>query len=118
MYDLYLFITRVLKDLFQFDQCDVTNMQHAERLFRELQTLEYGVQQQKRAEESLAAKSSTDALLSEEAQIMRGVFREHGDYMASPELIEHCGAELLKNIQRQKGTAKLRDLQSLRAHKK
>jgi len=69
----------------------------------------------KKAKEAAAKSSDAEVLLQEESDILRGTYREYGEYMVAPTLVDHLGTEITKDFTRQKGGAKLRDLQVARS---
>ncbi len=113
-----MLLVRFLKDAMYFDQYDVTNGRAYEKMFGELQTIEYTLFTEERSKEATAAKSDTDVLLMGEKETLLGSFKENGEYMICTALIDHLGGELAEDFTRQKGASKLRDLQIARAKAK
>ena len=99
-------LTQIIKLLLLVDQCDGTNLQAAEAIFRRMQTIEYSYMEKVRDRE----QSGQSARLSlEEQAVFAGTTRGHTSLMVCPELLEYVRKEVEREASLVKNLRKARE---------
>ena len=99
-------LTQIIKLLLLVDQCDGTNLQAAEAIFRRMQTIEYSYMEKVRDRE----QSGQSARLSlEEQAAFAGTTRGHTSLMVCPELLDYVRKEVEREASLVKNLRKARE---------